>query len=139
MAHQGTLETDVATDPEALAEAVSDLRGAIDEAIEEEFAAPSPGAVEEAARILRNLYRVSPRRFEVYPTPDGEIALDAPGKGNSVILLLDSHGGALCLVNIKGNHRRARYSSSTKLPDGFMRKALLELDAQRAIRSHGDP
>ena len=48
--------------------------------------------------------------------------------GVSVILLCDSNGGALCLVNMNGKHRRARYSSAEILPDGFLREALTELE-----------
>lgn len=117
-------------DSEDLSNALSDLHGAMDEATEEGYRQPSDDAVTEAERILRSVCEVSPRRFEVYPTQDGEIALDAPGNAGSVILLLDPHGCALCLVNVNGNHRRARYSSTTTLPDGFVREALVELDRQ---------
>ena len=49
-----------------------------------------------------------------------EIAIDAPGgHGRSVLLLCDSEGGTLCLVNMNGNHRRARYDTTNTLPDGF--------------------
>lgn len=110
--------------PDDLAAALGDLDGAIDEASEEKFPLPSQSIVAEAGRILRDLYALSPRRFEVYPTPDGEIALDAYGDRSSVILLLKSSGSALCLVNIDGDHRRARYSSLKSLPDGFIREVL---------------
>ena len=51
--------------------------------------------------------------------------IDAPGgHGRSVLLLCDSEGGALCLVNMNGAHRRARYSDADLLPDGFVREAL---------------
>lgn len=113
--------------PDDLAAALVDLDGAIDEASEEEFRLPSHGTVVEARRILRQLYSLSPRRFEVYPTPDGEIALDAHADRGSVILLLESNGGALCLVNVDGDRRRARYSSLKSLPDGFIREALSDL------------
>ena len=115
-------------EPEELAAALSDLDGAIDEASDEGFPLPSGSAVTEAKRILRDLYCLSPRRFEVYPTQDGEIALDAHGDRSSVILLLPRNGSALCLVNIDGDHRRARYSSLKNLPDGFVREALADLD-----------
>ena len=117
-------------DCDEFANALSDLRGAINEATEEGYRRPSDDAVTEAERILRSLYEVFPRRFEVYPTQDGEIALDAPSDSGSVILLLDPDGGALCLVNANGNHRRARYSSTRTLPDGFVREALSEVDSQ---------
>lgn len=85
------------------------------------------------------MYKVLPWRFEVYATPDGEIAIDVPGGfGRSVILLCDSGGGALCSVNMDGAHRRARYKDVRMLPDGFVREALMELD-RRGERPHEMP
>ena len=110
---------------DALNDALCDLRDASDEASEEGFPAPSDLALGNAERLLSEMYGISPRRFEVYPTPDGEIAIDAPGgRGRSVLLLCDSEGGALCLVNMNGDHCRARYSTTERLPDSFVRKAL---------------
>ena len=115
--------------PRALHDARRDLDEAKDEALEEGFPAPSDTALKNAHRLLREMYEIAPWRFEIYPTPDGEIAIDVPGGfGRSVLLLLDSDGGALCLVNMKGEHRRERYSDTDRLPDGFMREALAELE-----------
>ena len=115
--------------PVELVNALDDLQNTADESIEEGFPVPSSMALENADRLLREMYRISPRRFEVYPTPDGEIAIDAPGGyGRSVLLLCGSEGGALCLVNMNGNLRRARYSTTERLPDGFVREALAELE-----------
>lgn len=112
-----------------LLDAAKDLEEVIDEAREEGFPVPSNSALEYARTILYAVYELSPRRYEVYPTPDGEVAIDAPGGfGRSVLLLCASDGGALCLVNMNGSHRRARYSDATMLPDGFVREALAELD-----------
>ena len=111
-----------------LSAALNDLREAATEALEEGFPRPSETALNNANRLLRAMHKFSPRRFEVYPTPDGEIAIDAPnGLGSSVILLCDSEGGALCLANLKSGHRRSRYSTTTTLPDGFLREALADL------------
>ena len=116
------------TDISELNDALHDLREARDEARDEGFPQPSEIALKNGERLLKAMYGISPRRFEVYPTPDGEIAIDAPdGQGRSVILLCDSEGGALCLVNFNGNHRRARYSTTETLPDGFVHEALAEL------------
>lgn len=114
-----------------LRDALNDLEEVSAEAREEEFPIPSDLALANARRLLLAMYKLSPRRFEVYPTPDGEVAIDAPGgRGRSVVLLCDSNGGALCLVNMDGRHRRARYSDTGSLPDGFVREALDEV-AQR--------
>ena len=115
--------------PNELNDALYDLQQATDEASGEGFPAPSDIALGNAGRLLREMYAISPRRYEVYPAPDGEIAIDAPGgPGRSVLLLCDSDGGALCLVNMKNDHRRARYSTTERLPDGFVREALAGLE-----------
>ena len=120
--------------PPDLRDALRDLDQATDEAREEGFPAPSGKALESARRLLYAMYRISPRRFEIYPTPDGEIAIDAPGgPGRSVLLLCDSDGAALCLVNMNGAHRRARYSDTRGLPDGFVREALAELEQRDTL------
>ena len=111
-----------------LDEALHDLLRTDSEASEEGYLPPSEIAMNNAERLLREMYAISSRRYEIYPTPDREIAIDASGGyGRSVILLCDSDGGILCLVNMNGKHRRARYSSTEILPDGFLREALAEL------------
>ncbi len=122
---QNTSVTGEAEENGWLNSAMEDLAEAPAEAQNEEFPVPSTLALENARRLLLAVYKLSPRRFEVYPTPDGEVAIDAPGGyGRSVLLLCDSDGGALCLVNMDGRHRRARYSDMELLPDGFVREAL---------------
>ena len=109
--------------------ALHDLDGAVEEAQEEGFPRPSRQALNNAKRLLRDLYRLRPCRLETYPTPDGEVTLVAPGgHGRSVLVLCDSDGGVLCSVNLNGQHRRAWYSRAAMLPDGFIREALDELD-----------
>ena len=113
---------------EDLQAALEDLRQIADEAAEEGFSIPSNNALFNANRILKELHKIFPRRFEVYPTPDGEVAIDAPGGyGRSVVVLCDAEGGVLCLVNMDGRRRRARYSTADMLPDSFVRDALVEL------------
>ncbi len=120
-----------------LRDALSDLDDAAAEAWDEEFPVPSDLALTNARRLLLAIYKLSPQRFEVYPTPDGEVAIDAPGGcGRSVLLLCDSDGGALCLVNMDGGHRRARYSDTGSLPDGFVREALEGLARRDEQKRH---
>ena len=116
-----------AIEPSKLDEALADLQGAKDEAAEAGFPMPSGAALSNAGRLLREMYAIWPRRFEVYPTPDGEIAIDAPGgRGRSVLLLCESGGGALRLVNMNGNYR-SNPADAGSLPDVFLREALSEL------------
>ena len=114
-------------DHDRLRAALSDLDEAVTDAAEEGFPRPTDDAVQNARRLLAEMYAIAAQRFQVYPTADGEIALNLPNERGSVILLCDSRGGALCLVNANGVQRRARYSTATSLPDGFVREALIEL------------
>ena len=113
--------------PNDLLEALGDLDMVVLEATEEGFPRPSDDAISSAGRLLREMHVIAPQRIEVYPTADGEVALDVSNDRGSVILLCDSWRGALCLVNVNGDQRRARYLSTTRLPDGFVREALTEL------------
>ena len=111
-----------------LLEALNDMDGAVAEATREGFPQPSDLARVNAKRLLKDMYKISPRRFEVYPTPDAEIAIDAPnGHGASVLLLCDSDGGATCLVNLTGGQRRQTYLDTEALPDNFLRESLADL------------
>lgn len=110
-----------------LEEALEDLRATPDEAKDEGYPQPTDLALTNAGRILRRMYTMLPTRLEVYPTPDGEVAIVAPAPRRSVMVLCESDGGALCMVNMDGKHRRARYSTADSLPDGFLRDALNEL------------
>ena len=108
--------------------ALEDLRGALAEAEEEGYTQPAPLALSNAERILRRMHALFDARLEVYPTPDGEVAIVAPGTPrHSVMVLCDSSGCALCMVNMDGVHRQARHSTADTLPDGFLRDALDEL------------
>lgn len=116
-----------------LEEALQDLKEVPADAREEGMAVPSEVAFANAERLLKAMYRISPRRYGVYPAPDGCIAIDARGaNGRIAVVMCDSDGGVLCLVTIDGEHRRARYSTDRQLPDGFIREALQDLGAEPA-------
>ena len=113
-----------------LSEAFVELNHAAAEAEEEGFAIPSDLAVVNAEHLLQEMYEISPQRFEVYPTPDAEIAIRALAPRRSVILLCDSLGGTLCLVNLNSGRRRKMYPNIDALPDSFLGKALLDLKGE---------
>lgn len=114
--------------PALLEAASADLAEVGIEAREEGFPRPTTISLETAARLLRELVSLSPRRYEVYPMPDGEIALHGGGRGSSVILCCEPQGGVVCRVNLEGAHRRAAYDDAAHLPDAFVREALEQLD-----------
>ena len=116
-------------DDSALLAALHDLSEVKDEAREENYQVPSTEAISHAGRILRAIYQGHPRRFEVYPTQDGEVAIDAchPKYPRSVLILCASDGSARCLVNLDGHHRRAVYDAAETLPDAFTQEALSDV------------
>ena len=111
-----------------LADALRELEAAPVDAAEDELEVPSKTAFANARRLLKAMYDISPRRFGVYPMPEGYIAIDARGsEGRIAVVMCGSDGGVLCLVTDEGGHRRARYSTARNLPDGFIREALATL------------
>lgn len=99
-----------------LADILKDLEGADSEACEEGFPEPSSATKITAERLIRKMYTLSPRRLEVYPMPDAEIAVDIPcGHGKSIVLFCGSRGEVLCNINKNGKHRRARFSGGVMI------------------------
>ena len=114
--------------PLALEATLQDLQDARLEAEEEGFPCPSDAALNNAERVLLRLHDIWACRYEVYPMPDGEIAIHVRGgPRKSVALLFEPEGQVLCLVSLGTNWRRARYSNSATLPDAFVIEALKEL------------
>ena len=122
---ENTREEDL---PVPLANALRDLHEINDEADEEGIPPPSESAIANADRLIREIYDILPRQYLVELLPEGVIAITVPGGfRRSVILLCESKGGALCSVNMNGEHRRKRYPHANQLPDRFLREALSEL------------
>ena len=114
--------------PRDLADALADLADASEEAREDGLPIPSQDLLASAEDLLRKLYPVWPHRFEVYPMPDGEIAIDAPNRrGSSVLILCEPTGEVLCMVNNEGKHQRKRYTSPDDVLDVFLSEALASL------------
>ena len=114
--------------PVQLANALRDLHEMNDEADEERIPPPSESAVANADRLIRAIYGILPRQYLVELLPEGVIAITIPGGFRcSVMLLCESEGGALCSVNMNGEHRRKRYPHANQLPDRLLREALSEL------------
>ena len=125
---QSQVEAPVDSD---LRDALNDLHEVADYAREEGFPVPSKSAISNAGRLLKETHKISALHLEVYPTPDGEIAVHVPnGRGRSVVLLCDSDGGVLCMANLDSGHHRKGYLVADTLPDRFLREVLMELEGK---------
>lgn len=116
--------------PFSLADALADLHDAREEAAEEEFSAPSDLALKNAERLLRAMHEILPCRYEVYPMPDGEVAIDAPTSfGTAVIATCEPDGNALCFVHTEQDKRYRRFPFA-ELPNDFLRHGILKLGSE---------
>ena len=113
--------------------ALRDLGDIGEEAEEKQIALPSDEARQNAESLLFAMYRIYPRQFSVYPSPEGDVVLETTSAaGDSLIIVCYSDGRLLCLVCCGQSSRRARYENAEQLPDGFLREALLELATEDA-------
>ena len=113
-----------ADDPSELQDALDDLANVKEEARIEQFPVPPQSLVDEAERLIRNMYSFYPSRFEVSADPDGAVAIDVRnGNGQWVLLLCEPDGEALVLTNLQIGERR-RYPLEDEMLDSFLRNAL---------------
>lgn len=112
-----------------LEQALADLKQVIEDAREDEFIEPAQSAVEKARQILRGIYAISPRRYEVYPTPEGDVVIDGAGQYDRwVLLMVKSDERVLCVVGIDGNEDHEYYEDiESLLTDTLLRDALDEI------------
>lgn len=114
--------------PAELAEALAELDDVADYADEIEVEVPSAAAFDNARRLLKAMYRISPRGFSVYPATGGHIVIDARGANDNIVVVsCGSDGSVLCLATIDGEDRRSWYETARTLPDGFISEALAAL------------
>ena len=116
--------------PAALDAALGELADVFAYAEEERTPAPSDVGYANADRMLRAMYEVAPRRYAVYPGPDGEIAIDARDTGDGILVVAcEADGQVACYVSGGGESRWLRYPSAQGLPDDFVRRGLAGLGA----------
>ena len=127
---QGVVGQSTSTQMSSLEDALLDLAQIVEEALEKGFPPPNESVRSNVQRLITEIHQISSRRFEVYPMPDGGIAIDSSGKDNRwVFLHCKSDGGALCLVNVNGERDHRRYEDTDLLPDDFLRETLEQLDS----------
>ena len=119
-----------ADDPSELQNALDDLANVREEAQIEQFPIPPQLLVDEAERLIRDMYSFYPSRFEVSADPDGAIAIDVrDGNGQWVLLLCEPDGDALVLTNLEIGERQ-RYPLQDERLNCFLRDALGQLKTE---------
>ena len=109
--------------PSELQSALDDLGNVREEARIEHFPIPPQSLVDEAERLIRNMYSFYQSRFEVSADPDGAIAIDVrDGNGQWVLLLCEPDGETLVLTNLEISERQ-RYPLQDEMLHSFLRDA----------------
>ena len=105
-----------------------DLADVRNEAEAEGWPTPSDSACTGARRLLVEMFEILPCRYEVYPTPHGEVAIDLPsGFSASILVLCISESRAMYLVTAEGEERIRDNLPVNDLPDQFLRQQLVRL------------
>ena len=105
-----------------------DLADVKNEAAEEGWPTPSEIACSGARRILVEMFELLPCRYEVYPTPHGEIAIDLPsGFSASILVVCTPEGRAMYFVTAEGEDRIQENLPVNDFPDRFLREQLVRL------------
>lgn len=109
-----------------LEEALADLRATPEEAVEQGYARPTALALAKPDAFCARCMRYAPPVSKsIQRLTERSPSLRRPR--HSVMVICESNGGALCTVNMDGEHRRARYSTADNLPDDFCTDALDQL------------
>ena len=101
---------DVTASP-AVPDFLRDLHEVPNEADEEGYPVPPKEILQLAERLGHKILPFCKRKCEVYPTPDGEVALDVSSERRSLIIIIEPSATVLCLVNIDGKKRWKRFGS----------------------------
>lgn len=101
------------------------LRSIAQTARRQGYELPVSETKKSARRILDSLAKEFKCHFEVYPTEEGEIAIQiSGGYRRGVLISLERDGSAMCFLTIGGTNDRKAYKSADELPDYFARDAI---------------
>lgn len=111
-----------------ISEAVASLDDIAADAREMGYDVPSEAVVAEAKRILLEMSAYRMASYDAYAMSDGRVAVAADGGfGNSMLVVCEPGGSALCVVTEDLVSRHAEYEAVSFLPDDFVRQALRKL------------
>ena len=108
-----------------LREALDKLAGVADQAAKEGYPVPSQDQVEQAKRLLRGAISVGPVGYDVYATPQAEIAIDFTTDDFSIALYSKADGSSECFVDMGGSSQsHAWYRNPDEALGAFFQDAL---------------
>jgi hypothetical protein len=115
---------------------LSDLKAALDElesikeaAEEDDCLEPTPLASENADFLVKTLYNISPRKYDVYPMSAGEIVIDGGNSGRRIGVFCYPDGRVLYVGWVDERRQKISKESVADVPYEFLNKSLTQLDA----------
>lgn len=115
---------------------LSDLEAALDElesiveaAEEDDCLEPTPLAIENADFLVKALYHISPRRYDIYPMSGGEIVIDGGNQGRRIGVFCYPDGRVLYVGWVDDVRQKVSKDSVADVPHEFLNQALTQLDA----------
>lgn len=108
-----------------LGEALDKLAGVVAQAAKDGYPVPSQDQVEQAERLLQGAIRIGPVGYDVYATPQAEIAIDFTTDDFSIALYSKRDGSSECFVDKGGTSQsHAWYRNSDEALGAFFQDAL---------------
>ena len=120
---------DVEVVPELLQEALDALAGVRLVAREEDCAEPSDVAIENAGILIREMFALSERTYDVYPMGGGEIAIDVGNRGRRIGVFCYPDGKVQYVVVVDDDRGDVRRDDVNDIPTGLLARALNLLDS----------
>ena len=108
--------------------ALRDLARVVEDAKEEGWTEPTPDGMKTAAELVRILYDISPRRYDIYPMEDGEVVIDGGDQGRRIGVFCFPDGRVLYIGWADGQRQRLRGMRTEDIPHDFLRRALGQID-----------
>ena len=114
--------------PEMLQEALDALSDVKSVAREEDCDEPSDLAIRNADVVLRKMFELSHRTYDIYPMSGGEVAIDAGNRGRRIGVFCYTDGRVQYVVLLDDERRDIREDGVWNIPVDLLNRALYQLD-----------
>ena len=115
--------------PEMLRDALDALSGVKFVAWEEDCDEPSDLAINNAEVVLRKMFDLSPRTYDIYPMGSGEIVIDAGNRGHRIGVFCYPDGRMQYVTLLDNERQDIRRDGVQNIPIDLLNRALNKLDS----------
>ena len=106
-------------------EALQELRDIQSTASQEGFPQPTPEAMKTARALIGIMNKAAPEhRYDVYPSEDGEVVIDAGSPEERLVMFCYPDGHILCLGREMGKRIRLRADRPDEILPDFIERTL---------------